>query len=164
MHISTAWYCCLWPVCPFCATCAVVVVLRAVIVAAKCLLYMVTANRMETSSVLAANALVGRSAFPARDGDILSVGFKRVRWRTCYSSSGLRHPHCWRQTLPLAEVLFQPGSETSSLLAANASVSRTRFKVFRTLGTSEDAADGFGFGGVVTPSPKNSNPQNFFEK
>ena len=41
-----------------------------------------------------------------------------------------RHPS------QLADVLFQPGSETSSLLAANASVSRTRFTVFRALGTS----------------------------
>ena len=33
-----------------------------------------------------------------------------------------RHPHCWRQTLPLAEV--QSRTETSSLLASNASVAR----------------------------------------
>ena len=61
---------------------AVVVVLGAVTVAAKCLLYMVTAHHMETSSLLAANALVkkGGSAVPARDGDILTVGGKRVRF------------------------------------------------------------------------------------
>ena len=36
-------------------------------------------------------------------------------------SPGRKHPQCWRQTRPLADALFQPGSETSSLLAANAS-------------------------------------------
>ena len=76
----------------------------------------------ETSSVLAANASVGGSSVPARDGDVLTVGGKRFRWGKCCSSPGRRRPHCWRQTLPLAEVLFQPGTETSSLLAANASV------------------------------------------
>ena len=69
-------------------------------------------------------------------GDILSVGGKRSRWEKCFSSPGLRYSQCWLQTRPLAEVLFQPGSETSSLLAANASVSRTQHTVFRALGTS----------------------------
>ena len=55
---------------------------------------------------------------------------------TVYGHIAWRHPQCWRQTLSLGEVLFQPGSETSSLLAANASVSRTRFTVFLALGTS----------------------------
>ena len=48
-------------------------------------------------------------------GDILSVDGKRSRWGKCCSSPGRRHPHCCRQTLPLAEVLFQSGTETSSL-------------------------------------------------
>ena len=38
-------------------------------------------------------------------------------------SPGRKHPQCLRQTRPLADVLFQPRTETSSLLAANASVS-----------------------------------------
>ena len=51
-------------------------------------------------SVRGKRSSLGGSAFPARDGDILSVGCKRVRWRTCCSSSR---------------------TETSSRLAANAS-------------------------------------------
>ena len=37
------------------------------------------------------------------------------------------------------------------------------FFFFILLDTEEDAADRFGFGGAVTPSP-NSNSPNFFEK
>ena len=72
----------------------VVVVLGGVTVAAKCLLYVVTADRMETSSVSAA---------------------KRSRWEKCFSSPGRRYPQCRLQTRPLAEVLLQPGLETSEI-------------------------------------------------
>ena len=50
--------------------------------------------------MFSANASVCRRVVPARDGDILTVGGKRFRWRKCCSSPGPRHHHCWQQTRP----------------------------------------------------------------
>ena len=53
-----------------------------------------------------------------------TVSARRLRFAEALFSTRRKHPHCWRQMLPFRGTLVQHETETSSLLAPNASVPR----------------------------------------
>ena len=62
---------------------------------------------------------------------LLLFGVKRVSYAVIarvLRSPGRKHLHCWLQISPLADVLFQPVTETSSVLAANGSVAEALYQ------------------------------------
>ena len=81
-------------------------------------------HETETSSLLAPNASVPRNSCSARDGNILTDRAKCFRSAELLFSMRRKHPHCWRQMLPFRGTLVQHETETSSLLAPNASLAR----------------------------------------